>query len=119
MNSDFNFDDMVERIKLRKKEIGMTNRQLSEMSGVSYGTLNKILGSETKEPSINNIIKISTALGLDAEYVITGQKNNVQLQTKLDVIRNVIEELPDEEINDLLSYVRYLKWRVQERERNR
>ena len=62
MNTEFDFEEMIERIKARKKELKMTNQKLADASGVSYGTLNKILGSETKEPSIGNIIKIAGAL---------------------------------------------------------
>ena len=64
---EYDFDAMIDRIKLCKKKAGLTNKQLSELAGVPYGTLNKILGSETREPSINAIIKIAVALGVSAE----------------------------------------------------
>ena len=118
MGTDFDFDSMIDRIKKRKKELGFTNQQLSEVSGVSYGTLNKILGSETKEPSINNIIKISLALGLSTEFVINGHEKSIPPETKWDALQKVLEELPEQEVNELLLFVRYLKWKVQEREKN-
>ena len=70
---DFDFNSMINRIKDVKKEKNITNAKLSEMSGVPYGTLNKILGSETKEPSINAIIKISKALGVSTDYIVSGE----------------------------------------------
>lgn len=70
---EYDFNSMINRIKSVKKEKGITNAKLSEMSGVPYGTLNKILGSETKEPSINAIIKISKALGVSTDYIISGE----------------------------------------------
>lgn len=69
----YDFESMINRIKSIKKEKGLTNAKLSEISGVPYGTLNKILGSETKEPSINAIIKISKALEVSADYIINGK----------------------------------------------
>ena len=57
---EYNFQDMIGRIKTQKKLKGVTNKELSESSGVPYGTLNKILGAETKEPSINAILVAST-----------------------------------------------------------
>lgn len=69
---EYNFQDMIDRIKTQKKLKGVTNKELSESSGVPYGTLNKILGAETKEPSINAIIKIATALDVTADYIIHG-----------------------------------------------
>lgn len=78
----YSFDDMINRIKTKKKEIGLTNKQLSELSGVPFGTLNKILGSETKEPSINAIIKISHALGVPTNYIISGIVENSSFQNE-------------------------------------
>lgn len=45
---EYNFQDMIDRIKTQKKLKGVTNKELSESSGVPYGTLNKILGAETR-----------------------------------------------------------------------
>ena len=70
---EYDFNSMINRIKAVKKEKNITNAKLSEISGVPYGTLNKILGSETKEPSINAIIKISKALGVSTDYIVSGE----------------------------------------------
>ena len=112
MNTDFDFDLMIERIKSRKKELKMTNQQLSEMSGVSYGTLNKILGSETKEPSIGNIIKISAALGLSTEFVITGhEKSTSSVPNERDAYKELLSELSDDELTELKKFTSYLLWK--------
>ena len=126
MNENFDFDAMIDRIKQRKKELGMTNKQLSDTSGVSFGTLNKILGSETKEPSINNIIKISSALKLSTEYVITGsEKSNsapdVTAKSAIDEPiavkasefewRYILNKLSDDNLLLLRDYAQYLLWR--------
>lgn len=116
MDAEFDFTAMIDRIKHRKKELGYTNKQLSDISGVSFGTLNKILGSETKEPSINNIIRISAALGLSTDYVINGNKESTPPESRWDAIRSMIEELPEQEVKELLLYLRFLKWKMQERE---
>ena len=36
---EYNFQDMIDRIKTQKKLKGVTNKELSESSGVPYGTL--------------------------------------------------------------------------------
>ena len=122
MLSDFKFSDMIDRIKERKKELKISNRQLSELSGVSYGTLNKILGSETQEPSITNIIKISQALGLETEYVIHGKKNNatdnsdipsesLALNISDSELTDILNRLSDKSLSELESYLDYLLWK--------
>lgn len=119
MSGEFDFDAMIDRIKKRKKELGLTNQQLSVASGVPYGTLNKILGSETKEPSINNIIRISLALGLSTEYVISGEEKSTPPESQWDAIRLLLEGLPEQEIKEVLLFIRFLKWKVQEREKKK
>lgn len=70
---DFQFDSMINRIKEIKKEQKITNAQLAQLSGVPYGTLNKILGSETKEPTLSTIINIADALGVSVDYLLFGE----------------------------------------------
>lgn len=110
---DYNFDDMIERIKEKKKEAGLTNKQLSELSEVPYGTLNKILGSETREPSINAIIKISVALGVSTEYIISGtDKNNLPPESDgREAYRAMLSGLSDEELVELKKFTSYLVWK--------
>lgn len=114
MENNFDFEAMIERIKARKKELGLTNKQLSDMSDVSFGTLNKILGSETKEPSINNIIKISVALGLSTDYVINGteQKENPSpVEDEREAYRNMLSELTEDELKEMKNFTSYLRWK--------
>lgn len=70
----YNLNEMIGRIKALKKERRLSNETLSALSGISKGTLSKILGSETKDPQISNIIKIAQALGVSADYIIFGKE---------------------------------------------
>lgn len=121
---NYDFDEMIERIKARKKEIGLTNKELSELSNVPYGTLNKILGSETKEPSINAIIKISLALGVSTNYIINGENTkNIQIQKNLppenkwEVLEKHLETLSDDELIELEEFVQFLTWKKDKKSR--
>lgn len=110
----YDFDKMIERIKKIKKEKGLTNKQLSELAGVPYGTLNKILGSETKEPSINAIIKISIALGVSTDYIINGteEKNSPpELDDERENIVKLLRTLKDSELEELESFIDYLLYK--------
>lgn len=109
----YNFDEMIERIKKAKKEKGFTNKQLSDLAEVPYGTLNKILGSETKEPSINTIIKISVALGVSTEYIINGAKKNTPqpVDDEREVLRQLLLNLNDEELIEMKKFTSYLRWK--------
>lgn len=110
-NVNYDFDEMIDRIKAKKKEAGLTNKQLSELSGVPYGTLNKILGSETREPSINAIIKISLALGVSANYIINGEDKTASqtIQEERDSYKEIFADLTPEEKIELKRYSSYLR----------
>lgn len=53
----------LEEIRTRKNALGYSNMQLSKLSGVPIGTLNKILSGETKKPryeamhALENVLK--------------------------------------------------------------
>lgn len=57
---------------MKEKEIG--NKQLSELSGIPLGTLNKIIYGETSSPSLDNALAISKALGCTIDDLI-GREN--------------------------------------------
>ncbi len=71
--NNYNLSEMLSRIKNIKKEYKITNKMLSQKTGISIGTLSKILAGITKEPSIQSIIKIANALNVSADYLITGE----------------------------------------------
>ena len=46
---------LYEELNSRKKKLGMTTEQLSQLSGVPVGTINKILSGETKSPRYDTL----------------------------------------------------------------
>ncbi len=51
-----------EELKKRKQELGLTNEQLSHLSGVPLGTLNKIMNGDTKSPRYHTLAAINKVL---------------------------------------------------------
>ncbi len=54
----------LEKIIEYKKKLGLTTEDLSKMSGVPIGTLNKILSGATKDPKLETLKAIARVLGL-------------------------------------------------------
>lgn len=73
---EFDVAQMIIRIKQLKKQKGLSNEALSDLSGVPKGTLAKILGSETQNPQISNIIKIAKVLDTTADFLLFGKSEN-------------------------------------------
>lgn len=53
---------LCERLKERKQDLGLTTEQLSVLSGVPTGTINKILNGETKSPRYDTLAALEKAL---------------------------------------------------------
>ena len=71
--------DWLQIIKARKKEKNLTNDELSERSGISIGTLNKLLSGASADPKLSTIIALSSALGISLGDIEGKHKNTPEL----------------------------------------
>lgn len=67
----------IEYIKKVKKEKGLTNEELSRLSGVPIGTLNKILSGHTPDPQFETVKAICRALGISLSALDDYETNTV------------------------------------------
>lgn len=52
----------IEEMKARKRDLGYTNEQIAELSGVPLGTVQKIFSGETRSPRYDTIQRLDNAL---------------------------------------------------------
>lgn len=62
-----NWLDNIKRIKKEKK---LTNDSLSELSGISLGTLNKLLSGATEDPKLSTLMSLARALGISLDEML-------------------------------------------------
>lgn len=55
---------LYEELKKKKSELGITTEQLSRLSGVPVGTINKILNGETKSPRYDTLDALNRVLSV-------------------------------------------------------
>lgn len=66
-------NDLVERVRARRKAQGLTQRRLSDRSGVSYSSLRRF--ETTGEISLGSLLRLAQTLGfLDDFNAIFGRK---------------------------------------------
>ncbi len=58
----------IEEMRKRKRQLGYTNAQLSNMTDIPLGTLNKILSGATKHPRVENLKALEQVLE-DTNYI--------------------------------------------------
>ena len=93
--------DKIEIMKKRRREINMTYEELSQKSGIPLRTLENIFHGITKNPRIDTMQAIETALGLTAT-----QEQTLSVEEKQLV--SLIAELTDEEVKELSNFVDYI-----------
>ena len=99
--------DVYDRITQKLKESNITRKELSEMIGVSYHTLNGLFKRKSKRLSIDILQSISKVLNVTSHYLAFGEEKNEFLIK--DELMLVFESLSFEKQNELLKYAKYLK----------
>lgn len=56
-----------EIINLRKKQLGITNAQLAEMTGITLSTLDKITSGKNKNPTLDTLQAIADVIGCEID----------------------------------------------------
>lgn len=63
-------NNIAEKIRNRRTELGLTQEQLAIKAGIPYTTLSKIENELVKNPTINALKKIADALEVSVDYLI-------------------------------------------------
>lgn len=77
----------VENLRRIMKEKKVTNQQLSDMTGISVGTINKITCGQTKNPRLDNMRTIAKALGVTLDDFTDPDPYDEDLLQILDKLR--------------------------------
>ncbi len=54
----------IEELKARKRQLGYTNKMIAELSGVPFGTVQKIFSGSTRVPRFDTLMAIERVLGI-------------------------------------------------------
>ncbi len=73
----------IETLKARKKELGLTNQEIADISGVPLGTVQKVFSGATKSPGSRTVLLIEQALYPEKQGLYTA----VQSTPQADVVR--------------------------------
>ena len=114
MANELNMAVFSKRLKEARTEKNMTQKELSEKSGVSTVMISAYERNNTnsgKNPALNNIYAIATVLGVSIDWLCginTEQENNEKINTTtllksfiniLDTLKYYVEELPNKGVD--------------------
>lgn len=89
-----------DKITELKKQKGLTNAKLAELSGVPLGTVSKIASGQTKDPQLGALSAIANALGCSIEdFVDDGstqsKKDNYYVSDEVSRMAQEIYDSPE------------------------
>ena len=71
---------MAESLTEMKKEAGLSNRKLAELSGVPEGTVNSILSGNTQRPKFDDVNAMVSAMGRSIDEIFGEPQTPVEVQ---------------------------------------
>lgn len=78
--------DIGRRITDRRHQLGLTQEQAAERTGLSsqyFGCIE----SGIKAPRAQTLIKLSSGLGMSADYILTGQATDIDRMQLVDLLK--------------------------------
>lgn len=64
----------IAELRKRKKEAGLTNARIAELSGVPFSTVNKVFSGATDNPRYRTYLAIESVLAADGKAYGSGEQ---------------------------------------------
>mgnify|MGYP003583200970 FL=1 len=95
-----------ERIDRKCKELKITIPELAEISGINYKTLNRTMIIEKPNPTLDQLKKLSIALGMSIDSIVFGEKESIDQE--ISIILNDIKSIEKEDKKRILYMIRMM-----------
>lgn len=93
------------RIKLRRKELGLTLQQLGDKIGVEASTVRKWENNIIQNIKTDKISKIASALGVTINYIIDDSRSDQSNKAiKIPILGTVIAGIPISAIEEIIGW---------------
>lgn len=80
-----------ENIKLKRESLGMSRSELIDKAGISVAQMSRIERGEQKNPNLETLVAISTALNTSIDEIVFGDQS-----TSSVYLSKIIDRLPKE-----------------------
>lgn len=109
-------------LKNARKNVGLTLRQVEEMTDISNAYLSQLENDKIKNPSVNILSKLSSLYKVSLKTLLSDakmidKKEAQQEEINLSFAQKIAfraEDLTEEERNDVLKYLEFIKSRKKE-----
>lgn len=101
-------ENVIERLKEKKAEMGVTNAWIEEKSGVPESTVTKVLNGTNKSPTIATLGPIAAALGvsIDAGVIVSDDRQNQKPSVPNDIYLQMLIASYDRQLEAMEARIR-------------
>lgn len=104
--------NLGDKLKLIRQASGLTLRQIEESTGISNAYLSQIENNKIKKPSARILYKLASIYGINIEELLAASGLINQERAPLSPIElGPISNLTIEEMDKLLEYLAFLRYR--------
>lgn len=99
-------NEIGDRIKKKCDSLKITVKELASVSGVNYKTLNRLVSTEDPNPTLDNLKRLSIALGLSIDNLVFGEENSTD--EELSIILKDLESIDSNDKKRILYMIRMM-----------
>lgn len=93
----------LQKWRERKKQLGLTNQDIANLSGLPLRTVEQIMCGKVKHPRLDTVRAIEKALGLDEKT-----PSDEELSEGERELMEMVSQLTDEEIREIAQFIEFL-----------
>ena len=95
-----------QRIDQKCKELNISITDLAKISGINYKTLHRTMMTEKPNPTLDQVKKLSIALGMSIDSLIFGEKEDIDQE--IYILLNDIKSIEKEDKKRILYMIRMM-----------
>lgn len=99
---NINYKEVGKRIKSRRKQLGLTQKQLAELVELSEGSVSRYESGSIKDAPTQKLNDFARALSIEVAWIIGFKPQTDKFQLANDLV-NKIQELDDEKSIELIN----------------
>lgn len=97
-----------QKLKILREKKGYGVNQLAVKSGVSSSQISRFENGERKDPTLETLKKLSTALGVSISYFEENAKDS-ELKHIETIAAHIDDDVTDKEMDEILGFIDYIK----------
>ena len=94
------------RIDQKCKELKISITDLANISGINYKTLHRTMMVEKPNPTLDQLKKLSIALGVSIDSIVFGEKENIDQE--ISILLNDLKSIEREDKKRILYMIRMM-----------